>query len=312
MEINNVCVLGGSGFIGRHVCEQLAARGYEVVVPARNRERAKALILLPTVDVVQANVHDPDQLDGLLRATDAVINLIGVLHDGRGAGGFLQAHVRLAEKVVAACRRRGVKRLLHMSALNADPQGPSAYLRSKGEAEAIVRSAEPAATIFRPSVVFGREDRFLNLFAQLQRRLPVVLLGSPRARFQPIFVEDVAAVIVRSLEEPAAPGRRYDLCGPKVYTLRELVQYAGAVSGHPRPVIGLGPRLSFVQSAVMEVLPGKLLTRDNYRSMSLDAVCAQALPFGVRPTPLEAVAPTWLSPEPPRVRFRRLHGSAGR
>jgi uncharacterized protein YbjT (DUF2867 family) len=241
-----------------------------------------------------------------------VINLVGVLYDGRGASSFAQAHVALPEKIVAACQRKGVSRLLHMSAINADTHGPSAYLRSKGEGEAIVRTLAPDATVFRPSVIFGREDRFLNLFAQLQRMLPVVLLGSPEARFQPVFVADVAAAFIAALEAPAALGQHYDVCGPKVYTLRELVKYAGAVSGHPRPVIGLGPRLSWVQAALLELLPGHVLTRDNYRSMKVDAVCTQGLPFGLRPTPLEAVAPSWLTSESPRTRFRRLHHSAGR
>lgn len=294
-------MLGGSGFIGRHLCDQLAARGYEVQVPTRDRERAKELILLPTVDAVEANVHDAGQLERVLRGVDACINLVGVLHDGRGAGSFAQAHVALAGKVVDACRRCGVKRLLHMSAVNADPQGPSAYLRSKGEAERTVRGSDLAATVFRPSVVFGREDRFLNLFARLQRVFPVMFLGSAEARFQPVYVEDVAAAFAAALEEPAAFGAAYDLCGPKVYTLRQLVRYAGNVSGHPRPIIGLGPRLSFLQAALMEFAPGKLLTRDNYRSMKLDAVCACQLPFGLRATPLEAVVPMWLRPRTPRA-----------
>src|SRR5687767_4215515 len=187
MIIGNVCVLGGSGFVGRHLCNQLVARGYGLTVPTRNRERAKGLITLPTADVFTADVHDSATLDSVLRGCDAVINLVGVLHDGRGRASFQEAHVELARKVVEACRQRGVRRLLHMSALNADPKGPSAYLRSKGEAERIVRESGLDFTIFRPSVIFGREDRFLNLFATLQSLMPVILLGSPNARFQPVY-----------------------------------------------------------------------------------------------------------------------------
>jgi uncharacterized protein YbjT (DUF2867 family) len=311
VEITHVCVLGGSGFIGRHLCQQLTAQGYSVTVPTRNRERAKSLILLPTVDVVTANVHDPVDLAEVLRPADAVINLIGVLHDGSGPGSFRAAHVELARKVIAECRRRHC-RLVHMSALNADPRGPSEYLRTKAEAEKLVADSGLDATILRPSVVFGREDRFLNLFARLLRMLPVLPLGSPGARFQPVYVEDVAAAFVFSLRDPQTIGRSYDLCGPTVYTLQELVEYVGRITGHPRPVLGLSDRLSLLQAAAMELLPIKVITRDNYYSMKVDSVCKGAFPFGIKPTPLEAVAPRWLARSGPRARYPRLRDHAGR
>jgi NADH dehydrogenase len=303
MIIGNVCVLGGSGFVGRHLCNQLVARGYGLMVPTRNRERAKGLITLPTADVFTADVHDPATLGSVLRGADAVINLVGVLHDGRGRASFHEAHVELARKVVEACRQRGVRRLLHMSALNADPKGPSAYLRSKGEAERIVRESGLDFTIFRPSVIFGREDRFLNLFATLESLMPVILLGSPSARFQPVYVNDVAYAYAESLPNLESFGASYDLVGPKVYTLRELVRYVGDVTGHRRPVIGLGPRLSRLQALMMELLPGKLITRDNYASMTVDNVSGAPLPFGIVPTSLEAVAPAWLAQRTPRDRY---------
>ena len=313
MIINDVLVLGGSGFVGRHVCHQLVARGYRVTVPTRNRERAKEdLIPLPTADVVNADVYDPRTLAALTRNCDAVVNLVGVLHDGRGKSSFGEAHVELARKVVEACRARGIRRLLHMSALNADPRGPSAYLRSKGEAETIVRESGLDFTIFRPSVIFGREDRFLNLFAQLQRFFPVLFLAMPNARFQPVFVQDVAAVYAESLKRLESFGRSYELAGPKVYTLRELVQYVGELTGHRRPIIGLGPHLSRLQAFAMEFLPGKLMTRDNVDSMKADSVSTEPLPFGVSATALEAVAPTWLAQRTPRGRYQqfreRTHG----
>jgi NADH dehydrogenase len=287
------------------VCHQLVARGYRVTVPTRDRERAKDdLIPLPTADVITANVHDPETLVRLMRGCDAVINLVGVLHDGRGNGSFQQAHVELARKVVEACRRTGIRRLLHMSALNANPNASSGYLRSKGEAESIVRRSDLDFTIFRPSVIFGREDRFLNLFAQLQRLFPVLFLAMPSARFQPIFVEDVAAVFVASLTRLESFGLAYDLVGPKVYELRELVKYVGTLTGHRRPIIGLGPRFSYLQAFAMELLPGKLMTRDNIESMKLDSVSATTLPFGVTPTALEAVAPEWLAQRTPRGRYQ--------
>ena len=303
MLINQVCVLGGSGFVGRHVCHQLVARGYRVSVPTRDRERAKDLITLPTADVFTADVHDPETLGRILRGCDAVVNLVGVLQDGRGNASFREAHVELARKVVEACRRTGVRRLLHMSALGADVDGPSAYQRSKGEAERIVRDSGLDFTIFRPSVIFGREDRFLNLFAKLVGLFPALFLGSPDARFQPVYVGDVALAYAEGLTRQDAFGQSYDLVGPKVYRLRELVAYVGEVTGKRRPVFGLGDRLSYLQAAVMERLPGKLLTRDNYRSMKVDNVSASPLPFGIAPTALEAVAPTWLAQRTPRDRY---------
>jgi NADH dehydrogenase len=303
-----ICILGGSGFIGRHVAEKLVERGDFVVVPARRRERAKHLIMLPTVDVVQADVHDPAALARLVARCDAVVNLVGILHGRRGepyGPDFARAHVELPKKAIAACLAAGVPRFVHVSALKAAPDAPSEYLCSKADGEAAVVAArgELGTTIFRPSVVFGAEDRFLNLFAQLQRVLPVVVLGSPEARFQPVYVGDVAHAIVASLDDPDAVGRAYDLAGPKVYTLRELVEYAGQLAGHPRPVIGLGPRLSYLQAWAMEFAPVKLLSRDNVHSMKVDSVSAEPLPFGLQPTPLEAVAPVYLKGFYPRSRY---------
>lgn len=312
MEITNVCVIGGSGFVGRHIVHLLAAGGYRVCVPTRSRERAKELILLPTVDVVTANVHDAEQLGRITRGMDAVINLVGVLHDGPGEKSFRAAHVELARKVVGACRENGVERLLHMSALNAEPNGPSQYLRTKGEAEALVRESGLAATIFRPSVIFGREDAFLNLFARLLKWLPAMFLACPRARFQPVFVEDVAQAFVASLERVDACGKSYDLCGPRVYTLRELVEWVGSVTGRRRPVIGLNDTLSYLQAYTMEWLPVKLMTRDNYYSMKMDSVCGCALPFGIEPHALEAMAPAYLASQTPRARLQRLRYRGGR
>jgi uncharacterized protein YbjT (DUF2867 family) len=304
MIITDVCVIGGSGFIGRHIAHALVARGLRVTVPTRDRERAKELILLPTAEVTEADIHDPEALLRVTRGMHAVINLVGVLHDGRGRASFREAHVELARKVVEACRANGVTRLLHMSALNADAQAPSAYLRSKAEAEHIVRESGLDYTIFRPSVVFGREDQFLNLFARLLRVIPVVFLGSPDARFQPVFAEDVARVFAESLTRLESVGKSYDLVGPRVYTLRELVRYVGELTGRRRPVIGLGERLSYWQAYAMEFSPVKLITRDNHLSMRVDSVSSQPLPFGIPATPLEAVAPGWLGQRTPRTRYQ--------
>jgi len=313
MDITSVAVLGGSGFVGRHVCHALAAEGYRVQVATRDRERAKEqLILLPTADVVTVDVHDPADLAAFVRGADAVVNLVGVLHQGRGTASFEQAHVELARQVVAACRAEGVARLIHMSALNADPGGPSAYLRTKGEAERVVRESALQWTIFRPSVIFGRGDGFLNLFAELLRIFPLVPLGSPAARFQPVFVEDLARAFATSLGRPESERQSYDLCGPKVYRLRELVEFVGAVTGHGRPVIGLNDALSKLQAAVMGLLPVKLLTLDNYNSMKVDSVCSCAFPFGIAPSTLEGIAPSYLGHRTPRARYQQMRERAGR
>jgi len=313
MQITTIAVLGASGFVGRHVCQALAAQGYRVRAATRDRERARErLILLPTAELVQANVHDPAQLAALVRGTDAVINLVGVLHPGRRELSFEEAHVGLARKVVAACGAEGVTRLIHMSALNADPGATSAYLRSKGEAEAIVRGSGLAWTVFRPSVIFGRGDSFLAMFACLLRLLPVVMLGSPGARFQPVYVEDVAQAMLRSLPDVASVRQGYDLCGPRVYTLRQLIEYVGSVTGRRRPVIGLNDTLSYWQARAMELSPVKLLTRDNYYSMKADSVSAAPYPFGITPTALEAVAPVYLGHLDPRTRFQEMRARARR
>jgi NADH dehydrogenase len=199
-----------------------------------------------------------------------------------------------------------------MSALNADPDGPSGYLRSKGEAEKIVRESGLDCTIFKPSVIFGREDRFLNLFAKLQRFFPVLFLASPDAKFQPVYVDDVAAVFSESLTRLETFGQTYELVGPKVYMLRELVRYVGEVTGHRRPIVGLGPQLSYLQAFAMEYAPGKLMSRDNVRSMKVDSVSSQALPFGITPTPVEAVAPAWLADRTPRGRYNLFRDRAQR
>jgi len=285
-------ILGGAGFLGRHLAAELARRAVEVTVPSRRRERAKHLIVLPTVDVVEADVNAPGVLERLAKGRDAVINLVGILH-----GNFERAHVELPRAIVAACRAGGVARLLHVSALGAAPDAPSEYLRSKARGEEVVLGAAGLeATVFRPSVVFGPEDRFLNTFASLARYLPVLALACPHARFQPVYVGDVARAMAEALEKPEARGKRYELCGPREYTLKALVEYACAATGRHRLVLGLSPSLSYLQARLLEWSPGPLMTRDNYYSMQVPNVCAQdcALPFGLAPTALEAVAPAYL------------------
>lgn len=291
-----IVVTGGSGFVGRHVVARLVAGGYRVIVPTRRRAGARHLLLLPTVDVVEADIHDAATLTRLARGAAALVNLVGILNE-TGGQTFARAHVELARTLVAACKAASVRRLLQMSGLNADRSGPSRYLRSKGEAEATIAASDLDWTIFQPSVIFGPEDQFLNLFARLERALPVMALARADARFQPVFVGDVAECFVRALDLDATIGQRYPLCGPRVYTLRELVRYVGELTGCVRPIVPLGPRLGALQALALELLPGTLMSRDNLASMQKDSVCGCDFPavFQFAPTALEAVVPGYLS-----------------
>jgi NADH dehydrogenase len=279
MHVNSFCVLGGSGFVGGHLVARLCEDGKQVTVLSRHPERHRELLVLPTVKVEQADVHDREQLARHFHGADAVINLVGILNeDGHDGEGFRHAHVDLAHKVVDACRQQGVKRLLHMSALNADKQGPSHYLRTKGEAENHVHNfagSELAVTSFRPSVIFGPGDSFFNRFAGLLKYAPVMPLACPNARFQPVYVGDVVDAFVGALEDAGSAGQRIDLCGPEVFTLREIVEYTAEVMGVHRWIVPVPDGMAEIQAGVMEYVPGKPFSRDNYQSLQVDSVCSE-------------------------------------
>lgn len=312
MRIKYVGVFGGSGFVGTALVNKLNDADYRVKVFTRRREQAKHLILLPYVEVIECDVLDDVQLGVAISGCDAVINLIGILHEGTRAS-FDTLHAELPRRIAQICRNEGVRRLLHMSALQASPDAPSRYLRSKAEGErhVLAQTAEPEladalqVTVFRPSVIFGRGDSFLNMFARLAKFMPVIMLARPQAKFQPIWVDDVAKAFLRSLENPDAYGQSYELCGPRIYTLRELVQYVQDILGVKRPIIGLNDDFSRWLAAVMEHLPGKLITRDNLLSMQVDNVCDKGFPsvFRFQPAPMESVVPDYLS----NYRFRNIY-----
>ena len=315
MDISSVCIIGGSGFVGRSIAEQACTRGYRVRVVTRSEPRARRLLVLPTLETIVADPDDESSLERCFDNMDAVVNLVGILHPS-GRTSFASAHVELPRKIARASRAAGVRQFLHLSALGASASAPSEYLRSKAAGEAVVRESggELPFTIFRPSVIFGENDRFLNLFARLARIFPVIPLGGAGAKFQPIWVEDVARALVSSLGDPRALGSAFELCGPRVYTLEELVRFVAATIGHPRRIVALPRALASLQASVFERLPGKLLTRDNLRSMSVDNVCAGPFPqvFGFEPSPLEAVVPEYLMGTSTRARYQRFRHYAGR
>lgn len=295
-----IAVLGGTGFIGRSLCERLVAEGHDVRILARRRERHRELLVLPTAQVVDADIHNPVVLKREFQDMHVVINLVGILNETRQAS-FERVHVELPAKTVQACRQTGVPRLLHMSALHADPQAPSEYLRSKGRGEKIVQEAENSklhVTIFRPSVIFGVRDSFTNRFVNLLEKVPFVFpLACPKARMQPVHVADVVEAFVRSLELHASFGQRYDLCGPRAYSLREIVTLLMEWRGLRRHVLPLNDFLSRMQAAVMQFAPGKPFTLDNYRSLQVESTCDVPFPslFGITPAAFEAVVPAYIS-----------------
>jgi NADH dehydrogenase len=301
--------------VGSSLVAKLDQAGYQVKVLSRRREASKHLILLPNVQVVECNVMDNHALKNALKGSDAVINLIGILHESRH-NTFETMHHQLPRRVAQMCEELGIARLLHMSALQANKHAPSQYLRSKAAGEDAIKefSKKLDITIFRPSVIFGRGDSFLNLFATLVKFLPVIALAKPNAKFQPIWVEDVATCFVNALENTATYGKSYDLGGPTVYTLRELIQQVMNILGKQRPIIGLNDGLSMAQAFMMELMPIKLMSRDNVRSMQVDNICSASIAteLDVLPTAIEVIVPEYLANATPRGAYDSFRSAAGR
>ncbi|MEQ1767049.1 MAG: complex I NDUFA9 subunit family protein [Methylotenera sp.] len=313
--MKEICVLGGSGFVGSAIVAKLDAAGYAVKVLTRRRDAAKHLFLLPNVQVVECNVQDYQALNSALRGVDAVINLIGVLHQSRQHS-FNAMHHQLPAQLAKICVDLNIKRLLHMSSLRAGKNAPSQYLRSKGAGEAALLEYQHQLniTIFRPSIIFGRGDSFINLFASLVKNLPIVVLAKPNAKFQPVWVEDVASCFVSSIENTDTYGHTYELAGPSVYRFHELVKTVMATLQIKRLIIGLNDSFSYFQALVMEFLPVKLMSRDNIRSMEVDSVSDQPFPnaFNLVPTSLESIIPQYLVDQTPRGAYDRFRRFAAR
>ena len=318
--MKKILVLGGTGFVGRHVCEKLTRLSYRVTVPTRRRENAKLVQHLPRLDVLEADIHDPVALAKLVAGHDAVINLVAILHGDEAA--FERAHVALPASLARACVQTGVKRVVHVSALGAALDAPSMYQRSKARGEAVLQAAGLDLTILRPSVIFGSDDKFLNMFASLQKVFPVMPLAGGATRFQPVWVEDVAQAIVNSVSYnvqtvPAIA----EACGPDVFTLKELVQlaarYAGINHGQGRPVLALPIALGRVQAALMRLLPGEpMLSRDNLDSMQVDNIASGKRPglaaLHITPTALAAIAPLYLGKQSTAAHLLALRKTSGR
>ncbi len=289
----NILILGGTGFVGRAICSKLVAAGHTITVPTRKRDNARALFPLPSVTVIEADVHDPAALASLAHGKDALINLVGILN-----GNFERAHVTLTENAIAACKTGGVSRYIHMSALGASDDGPSAYQKSKARADALVRASGLDYTIFAPSVIFGRGDSFLTKFASMVGFLPPLmpmLLPGAGARFQPVWVDDVARAFVAAIAEKSSLGQRYELVGPTVYTLKELVDYVMTLAHKKHLIVGLPGFVTSLLASVLQYVPTQPLTPDNVKSMSVDNVSSATFPAFAGPvTALEDVAPKYL------------------
>ena len=319
MSHNTICILGGTGFVGHHLANRLSRYGYRVRILTRRRERHRSLIVNPDVTLVEADVHDEKTLAQNFSACTAVINLVGILNEsGKKGEDFRRAHVELPRKIVAAALDSGVRRILHMSALNADAnETDSLYLKSKGEGEDLLHAAADrglVVTSFRPSVIFGEDDSFFNRFAALLKFSPPVFpLACPDSRLAPVYVYDVAEAFCRSLDN-ATGGERMDLCGPDVLTLRELVEYTRKLTGKCRYILGLGDGLSRLQARILGAMPGRPFTMDNYHSLQKDSVCSDnALPsLGIRPTPIASVVPGYLAGRNARGRYQEFRRQSHR
>lgn len=272
----DILLIGGNGFVGRVIAAQLQLAGYSVLIPTGHLAAARELRMLPKVHVEDADIHDFDELQSLCGRIDkngAVINLVGVLHDKPAqpyGKVFKAAHVDLPKNIITAMQLHGLKRYLHMSALGADSNGPSMYQRSKGDGEAAVKASNLDWTIFRPSVIFGAQDQFINLFSKLTKLFPAMPLANHQAKFQPVSVDDVASAFVKSLSMPQTIHQSYDLVGQTVYTMKEIVEFAARRAKTSCAIIPVPAFVGYLQALAFEFMPGPtLMSRDNIASMQL-------------------------------------------
>jgi uncharacterized protein YbjT (DUF2867 family) len=318
MRLLSLVVLGGTGFLGTRLVARLIKDGHQVTVLSRDRELHKHLLVLPGLTLENCDVYQEAQLSERFRGKDVVVNLVGILNErGFGGAGFKRAHTELTQHVLNAARSAGVTRLLQMSALKAAPDAPSYYLRSKGEAEKLIRDQNTALdwTIFKPSVMFGPGDSFLNRFAALLAAIPFILpLARPNARLQPVFVDDVVNAMLHCLHGGASSRQTYELCGPQAYTLREIVALVAKLTHRRRWIIGLPDFLGSMQAFFMNFVPGRPFSSDNYRSLKVDSVCSEDgfAKLGIKPQSMAGSARLFLGAQEDNARLSQNRAAAGR
>jgi uncharacterized protein YbjT (DUF2867 family) len=318
MRLLSLVVLGGTGFLGTRLVARLIKDGHQVTVLSRDRELHKHLLVLPGLTLENCDVYQEAQLSERFRGKDVVVNLVGILNErGFGGAGFKRAHTELTQHVLNAARSAGVTRLLQMSGLKAAPDAPSYYLRSKGEAEKLIRDQNTALdwTIFKPSVMFGPGDSFLNRFAALLAAIPFIFpLARPNARLQPVFVDDVVNAMLHCLHGGASSRQTYELCGPQVYTLREIVALVAKLTHRRRWIIGLPDFLGSMQAFFMNFVPGRPFSSDNYRSLKVDSVCSEDgfAKLGIKPQSMAGSARLFLGAQEDNARLSQNRAAAGR
>jgi NADH dehydrogenase len=314
----SIVVLGGTGFLGTRLVARLIKNGHRVTVLSRDRELHKHLLVLPGLTLENCDVYQEAQLSERFRGNDVVINLVGILNErGFGGGGFRRAHLELTRTILQAARSAGVTRLLQVSALGAATDGPSYYLKSKGEAEKLIHEQHSALdwTIFKPSVMFGPGDSFLNRFAGLLGAIPLVFpLARPDARLQPVLVDDVVDALLRCLHGGSCSKRSYELGGPQVYTLREIVELVAKLTGRRRWIVGLPNFAAWLQGFFMNFVPGRPFSTDNYRSLKVDSVCSEdgLAKLGIKPKSMVASARQFLGSLEDNARLSQSRAAAGR
>lgn len=279
MPAKKIILLGGSGFIGSHLVSALSRQGYQITVPCRRPYRLNHFKLLPGLTLVEANILDPQQLQNLFKGQDFAINLLGILNE-TGNNSFQQIHVDFVKNLLQACDQNSLSHLLHLSALGADQEsGSSLYLRSKGEGENLLHSfsrGKLQVTSFQPSVVFGEGDQFINRFASILKFCRGFFpLACSNSRMAPVYVNDLVDKMISAINQADSFGKRYTVCGPEVFTLRQIVEKIIQQLNVSCSVLPLNNKLSKLQARILQVLPGKLMTLDNYDSLQTDSVCTQ-------------------------------------
>jgi len=318
MRLLSIVVLGGTGFLGTRLVARLIKDGHQVTVLSRDRERHKHLLVLPGLALENCDVYQEPQLSERFRGKDVVINLIGIRNErGFGGAGFRRAHTELTQHVLQAARSAGVARLLQVSALKASPDAPSYYLRTKGEAEKLIRDQSTALdwTIFQPSVMFGPGDSFLNRFAGLLAAIPFAFpLARANARLQPVWVDDVVDALLHCLHGGASSRQTYELGGPQIYTLREIVGLVATLTRRRRWIVGLPNFLGRIQAFFMNFVPGRPFSGDNFRTLGVDSVCREDgfSKLGIKPKSMGASARLFLGAQEDNARLSQNRAAAGR